>query len=100
MHRIWVEHGANGGGDQHGRSFTDLSHWDDDSIVVVHVLPSGVARVRLRTDQDQAEELPLGEALEQARFSLNLPIREQVAVYLEDDSLWEDRYGELVRYEA
>jgi len=80
--------------------FTDLSHWDDDSIVVVHVLPSGMARVRLRTDQDQAEELPLGEALEQARFSLNLPIREQVAVYLEDDSLWEDRYGELVRYEA
>jgi len=80
--------------------FTDLTHWDDDSIVVVHVLASGMARVRLRTEQDSAEELPLGEALEQARFSLNLPIREQVAVYLEMDAKWDHRYGELVRYEA
>lgn len=80
--------------------FTNLSDWDDDSIVVVHVQQNGMARVRIRSRNETSDELPLGEALEEARLSLNLPILEQVAVYLEDGAVWDERYGELVPHKT
>ena len=76
--------------------FTNLPDWDDDSIVVVHVVAGGKARVRIRTRNQTSEDLPLGEALEHARLALNLPILEQVAVYLDEGAVWEERFGELV----
>lgn len=77
--------------------FENLSDWEDDAIVVVHVLPGSIARVRSHIPNRQSVEMPLPAALEEAnRFAAQDLTKTTVAIYLGADAVWDDRYGSLV----
>lgn len=77
--------------------FENLSDWEDDTIVVVHVLPCLTARVRSHVPNRISDEMPLPAAIEEAnRFVQQGLGLSSVAVYLGHDAVWDDRYGSLV----
>lgn len=77
---------------------TDLSDWEDEATVVVHVLPGFIARVRSHIPNRQSVELPLSAALEEAnRFVSQDPNKSSVAIFLGEDANWDDKLGSLSR---
>jgi len=76
----------------------DLSDWEDDATVVVHVLAGSIARVRSHIPNRQSVEMPLSDALEEAdRFVSQDPNKTSVAIFLGEDAVWDNRLGSLSR---
>lgn len=86
--------------DQQYIEFKNLSDWEDDTYVVVHILSDGRARVRSHYPNRQSAEQSLVEALEEAhRFVRQDPNKQRVAIYLSDGAQWDDRYGILTQWQ-